>query len=223
MATSNIIRDVRALRVLVLHPQDTHAEELLQQIRRIGCRAEASWPLPGRLPVGVDVVFVEVKETTPKGLDSLFGAETLDRPTLIGVAGYENPSVLQNLLDLKVDAVVTKPLRPYGVLSSIVMARRIWQEFRAVDRQIAQLKDKVQNIQKVSQAKFILMRLHQITEEEAYKVIRSQAMAKRTTTAEIAQAIINADGILGNISTKKIIYESNENINKATGYDEVDS
>ncbi len=208
MATSNIIKDVRALRVLVLHPRDTHAEELLQQVTRIGCRAEALWPLPPRIPEAADVVFVEVKETRSRELKQLFDNGPESRPTLIGIAGYENPSVLQNLLELRVDAVVTKPLRAYGVLSSMVMARRIWQEFRSVGKTIEKLKAKVENTQKISQAKFILMRLHRISEDEAYRTIRSQAMAKRATTADIAQAIINADGILGNISTKSEDFES---------------
>ncbi|MCP1676769.1 AmiR/NasT family two-component response regulator [Natronocella acetinitrilica] len=202
MATSSIIKDLRALRVLVMHPRDSHAEELLQQVTRIGCRAEAIWPLPQSVPDCADVVFVEVNETPSRGLRHLFDGGATSRPTLIGIAGYENPSVLQNLLELRVDAVVTKPLRAYGVLSSMVMARRIWHEFRCVEKTISKLKSKVENTQKISQAKFILMRLHKISEEEAYRTIRSQAMSKRTTTAEIAQAIINADGILGNISSK---------------------
>ena len=43
------------------------------------------------------------------------------------------------------------------------------------------------------------MRHHGIDDQEAYAVIRKQAMSKRTTTLEIAQSIINADGILRNI------------------------
>lgn len=208
--TSNIIKDVRALRVLVLHPRDTHAQELLQQVTRIGCRAEALWPLPDRLPEAADVVFVEVNETRPQALQRLFDDSVTSRPTVIGIAGYENPSVLQGLLDLRVDAVLTKPLRAYGVLSSMVMARRIWHEFRAVEKQIDKLKSKIDNIQKITQAKFILMRLHRIGEDEAYRRIRSQAMSKRATTAEIAQAIINADGILGNISEKSDDFDGGE-------------
>ncbi|WP_111734557.1 ANTAR domain-containing protein [Roseovarius amoyensis] len=40
------------------------------------------------------------------------------------------------------------------------------------------------------------MRHRGITEREAYDLIRKQAMAKRTTTTEIAQSIINAESIL---------------------------
>ena len=35
-----------------------------------------------------------------------------------------------------------------------------------------------------------------MTDSEAYRVIREQAMAKRVATEEIARAIIHADGIL---------------------------
>jgi len=86
----------------------------------------------------------------------------------------------------------------------MVLARRIWQDFHRSDRELRKLKDKVKNIQTLSQAKFILMRLHRISEDEAYDIIRSQAMTKRTTTVEIALAIINADGILGNISMRSL-------------------
>lgn len=34
-------------------------------------------------------------------------------------------------------------------------------------------------------------------EDEAYEVIRDQAMVKRVTTEEIADAVIDATGILG--------------------------
>ena len=36
-----------------------------------------------------------------------------------------------------------------------------------------------------------------ITEEQAYEIIREQAMSKRVTTEEIATAIINPNEILG--------------------------
>ncbi|MCP1677208.1 AmiR/NasT family two-component response regulator [Natronocella acetinitrilica] len=174
----------------------------MQQVTRIGCRAEALWPLPSELPEGADLVFVDITDTRSKHLEKLFGIGIKTRPTLIGIAGYESPSILQKLLDLHVDAVVTKPLQASGVLSSIVMARQIWKEFRRFERMVGKLKVKVENSQKIGQAKFILMRLHQISEEKAYEAIRSQAMSKRTTTVAIARAIINADGILETTSKK---------------------
>ena len=204
MTTGNIIKSIRTLRTMVLHPQDSHAEQLIEQIRRIGCQVEAQWPVPHALPEHVDILFVEVTESPAEKLLELLGKECERRPTLIGVVSYENPSVLNALLDMRVDAVLTKPLRPTGVLSNMVLARRIWKDFQRSEKEINKLKDKVKNSQIVTQAKFIIMRLHDISEDESYAMIRSQAMSKRTSTVEIAQAIINADSILGNISSKGI-------------------
>jgi hypothetical protein len=41
------------------------------------------------------------------------------------------------------------------------------------------------------------MNTRNIAEDAAYKIIRDQAMAKRVTTEEIAEAVINANEILG--------------------------
>ena len=204
MPSSNIIKTIRNLRVLVIHPRDSDAEQLIQQVRRIGCQTEALWPVPVDVPEHADVIFVEITENPGKQLLKLTNKTNRERPTLIGLVSYENPSVLESMLDMNVDAVLSKPLRPSGVLSSMVLARRIWQDFHRSDRELRKLKDKVKNIQTLSQAKFILMRLHRISEDEAYDIIRSQAMTKRTTTVEIALAIINADGILGNISMRSL-------------------
>lgn len=195
-----ILQSIRSLRAMVIHPPDSHGQELVAQLSRIGCRTETLWPPPSSLSQHVDLLFIEVKETIPDSVGRMLQDMGNQRPTVIGLAGYENPSVLKSILDLRVEAVITKPLRPYGVLTSLVMGRRIWHERRRLYSKIDKLSEKVRSTQKLSRAKVILMNLHQISEDEAYQRIRSQAMAKRATTVEIAQSIINAADILGNIS-----------------------
>lgn len=73
------------------------------------------------------------------------------------------------------------------------------QEQTRFKNDLTKLREKLDNVQKVNDAKFVLMRHRGITEREAYDLIRKQAMAKRTTTAEIAQSIINAESILSNM------------------------
>ena len=46
-------------------------------------------------------------------------------------------------------------------------------------------------------AKSILMSTRGLSEEDAYKIIRDQAMSERVTAEEIADAVINANEILG--------------------------
>jgi AmiR/NasT family two-component response regulator len=200
---TDLINEVRGLNVLVIHPRDGEIDELLKQISRIGCNVAIAWPLPNEVPQGTDLIFIEITEALASDTLSLLGRDRPNRPTLIGIIGYENPSVLQGLIDLSVHAVVAKPLRPFGVMSNIMMARRIWHDNRGFADDLQKLRVKIDNVQRIADAKFILMRHHGINEKEAYKIIRSQAMAKRTSTLEIAQSIINADGILNSLVSER--------------------
>ena len=199
---TDLISSLRGLNVLVLHPRDSDADDLVQQINRIGCGVETIWPPPDVLPASVDVIIVEIKEAISPALTKLLAVRQDQRPTLIGIIAYENPSVLAGILDLDVQAVLSKPLRAFGVMSSILMARRIWQMRQEALKTEEKLRQKLEQVQTITEAKFILMRHHGIDEQEAYKIIRSHAMARRSSTVDIANAIINADGLLSNLKNR---------------------
>ena len=193
-----IIERLRGLSALVLHPRDGDAEELLLQLNRIGCRAQAVWPPPRVDGVSVDIAFILVQEK-PSGPIVEFLRRQSVTPTLIGLAGYESPSVLNYLIELKVDSVLTKPIRPSGVLTAMVTARRIWQECRQKDRMIGKLRSKVENSQKMTDAKLILMRLHGIEEQAAYQAMRQRAMETRQSISDIAEAVIQSHEMLSSV------------------------
>lgn len=196
---SSFINSLRDLSVAVMHPRDKTAEELLRQIHRIGCGFEAIWPIPATLPQHIDVLFIDVNETSPAEIKPLLNKAKEELPAIVALIEYENPSVLDGLFEIGAHAVITKPVRAAGVMSAILMARRFWSERRRFEKDLGKLRSRVENIQKVNDAKFILMRHRGINDKEAYAIIRKQAMAKRTTTLEIAQSIINADGILSDL------------------------
>ena len=191
----DLIRDLRDQNVLLVHPRERAADELLQQVNRIGCNFDHVWPLPGSLPDKFDIVFIDVTDHSAAELKAFL--DRRDRPvTIIAIIGYENPSMLDVILDIGAHSVLTKPVRAAGVLSSMILARRFRTEQVRFEKDMTKLREKLENVQKVNDAKFILMRHRGITERDAYDLIRKQAMAKRTTTTEIAQSIINAETIL---------------------------
>lgn len=195
---SDPIQDLRDLHALVVHPRDRSADELLQQLNRIGCNFDLSWPLPKTLPEKFDFVFVDVTDQSAAKLKSFIGSSP-KLPCIVAIIGYENPSVLDVIFEIGAHSVLMKPVRAAGVLSSMLMARRFQQEQLRFGKDLTKLREKLENVQKVNDAKFILMRHRGITEREAYDLIRKQAMAKRTTTTEIAQSILNAESILSNM------------------------
>lgn len=199
---SSLIDGLRGLNVLVVHPRDGETEELLKQISRIGCNATTAWPFPVMIPDGTDLIFMEITYPLQENAVRLLGNDAASAPTVIGIIAYENPSVLKGIIDLKIDTVLAKPIRPFGVLSHMLMARSVWIAKKRDEEEIQKLRRKIQAIQKIADAKFILMRHHGINETDAYKIIRSQAMAKRTSTLEIAQSVINAESILSGMAPR---------------------
>ncbi len=115
-----LIEDLRGARVLVVHPRDVEGDALIDQLKRIGCNVRGMWPPPAELPNDVDTVFhlVETAETP-----AFVASASEDGPTFVAIVDYENPTVLKRLLDSNAHGVVNKPIRPFGILSSMVLAR----------------------------------------------------------------------------------------------------
>lgn len=189
-----ILRDLRSLRVCVFHPRDPDGEGLTRQLERIGCQVKAFWPPLPALPEDVDVVFMAL---SPDMVDADFAwCQLEDGPPVIAVVTYENPTIIEAVLRLGAIATVASPVRSFGLLSVLVLARDVHSTLRKQKKRIAQLEAKLQGVRQIAEAQDILVARHGITKEEAYHVIREQAMQKRVTAEEIAKAIINANDIL---------------------------
>ncbi len=190
-----ILRDLRSLRVCVFHPRDQDGQDLTRQLERIGCQVQAFWPPLPQLPEGVDVVFMAL---SPEMLDTEFAwCLVEDGPPVIAVIAYENPTMIEAVLRVGAIATVAAPVRSFGLLSVLVLARDMHGTVRKQKKRIAQLEAKLQGVRQIAEAQDILSIQHGITKEEAYHVIREQAMQKRVTSEEIARSIINANEILG--------------------------
>ena len=190
-----ILRDLRGLRVDVIHPPDVEGVSLVEHLRRIGCNVSTAWPIPESLAATSDIVLLAIEHDSREPLRRLLKNDRA-APTLIAVIGYENPSVLQLVLEARAHAVVERPLRPFGLLTQLAVARSLWLQQQEGQRRIRRLERKVVGIQKIQRAKSILMAGQQISEDAAYQSIRKRAMSKRMSMEETADAIINANEVL---------------------------
>lgn len=192
--TPQQLKELRRLRVAVLHPDDADGLQLTQQLQRIGCQVQAFWPPCPTLPEGTDVVFLAVQPETAH-LEFEW-ARVENAPTCIAVVNYENPTIVETVLRLGAKAVLPAPVRSFGLMSALVIARSLNNEIQGHVRRIQKLEAKLTGARRIVEAKTILMHTRGITESEAYDLIRDQAMSKRVTTEDIAAAIVNANEIL---------------------------
>lgn len=187
-----ILRDLRGLRVEVMHPPDVERARLLEHLSRIGCLPFAVWPFPPELSADADLVVVAIEHDSRDVLRHIFRQTVSRRATVIGIVGYENPSTLQLVLEIGAQAVIERPIRPFGLLTQLVIARSLWQIQHDAERRAVKLKRKLSGVSTIQRARLILMDEQKITEDEAYQSIRRQAMARRLPIEDIAATIVDA-------------------------------
>jgi AmiR/NasT family two-component response regulator len=193
--SSSLLRRLRTLNVVVFHPEDQDGQEVIGQLHRIGCRVQAFWPPLDKLPADVDVVFLAVRpEVLSVDLPWLRREST---PPVIAVVTYENPVLVEAVLALDACGVIASPVKSFGLLTTMVVAINQAQRGHERDKMLARAEQRLASQRKIAKAKAILMHSREISEDDAYNLIRSQAMSKRVTTEEIADAVIQANEILG--------------------------
>jgi two-component system, response regulator PdtaR len=191
-----LIEDLRGARVLVIHPRDAEGEALIDQLKRIGCNVRGVWPPPSAIPHDVDTVLQLIESSE----DTIFPASSDHQSlTLVAIVDYENPTILKRLLDSNAHGVVNKPIRSFGILSSLVLARSLRGYTRRLEGKVHKLEETLKARRDVDKAAKILVRLKKISEFDAYELIRQQATQKRLTMAEIAVSIISAQETLGGL------------------------
>lgn len=191
-----LLDQLRNTRVLVVHPPDADGDVLLRQLRRIGCQVRSAWPPPSRLPDEIDAVFLLVERA---GSDVLPWRAGDADPVLIAVVDYENPTLLKGLIDSGALAVLNKPIRATGLLSTLVLARSLAAYDRRMQAKIRKLEEQLRTRREVERATRLLMQLKGLSEAEAYELLRAQATKSRLSLGEVAQHVLGASDVLGGL------------------------
>lgn len=188
-----LLRRLRRMRVLVIHPDDSEREKFLAHLRRIGCRVESIWPAPSSLPGKADVVLFLVNRIHDKGaLAWMASAEDIAR---IGLISFETPEILEELERLHVHGVLSKPIRLFGVLAALTTAISLARHEARLKKRVTSLDETLKARRKIERAVQILAESRSISEEEAYRRIREKSMETKEGIARIAEAIIAASDL----------------------------
>jgi len=189
----NLLRRLRRKRVLVIHPDDEDRRTLLAQLRRIGCQTEKLASPPDALPPEIDVVlFLLLRNQTDNTVQWMAESSNITR---IAIISYETPEILTALERLHVHAVLSKPIRIFGVLAALTTAVSLSQHEGRLQQRVKSLDETLKARRRIEKAVLILSERHQINEEEAYKRLRDKAMKVSSPIAEIADAVIASDDV----------------------------
>ena len=189
----NLLRRMRRMRILVIHPDDAERQMVLAHIKRIGCLVESTWPAPQSLPEHVDVVLFLLSEVHDKGsLSWMAVSETIAR---IAIISFETPEILSELERLNVHGVISKPIRIFGILAALTTAIGLARHENTLKQRIRSLDETLKARRVIERAIEIFSENKGISKDEAYTRLRDKSQNSKTSIGDIAIAIVASSDI----------------------------
>ncbi len=189
------------IKCLIIHPDDHDYSVLRGQLERVGCSCVHSRPEPSKISDDVDVVLFYLDQDNPINY-TIF--DDTRGYALIAMMDYEHPKVLESLLSANVQGIITKPVRPFGIFAHLLNAKSIHQYEMRLKARIDKLDANLKSGRKVEKASRIIAKKYDFSKDEAYALIRKEAMNKQITIEVMADSIIHADEFLMSAKNSKL-------------------
>jgi len=139
-----------------------------------------------------DVVILDIKMP---GMDGIEAARILTEEKIAPVVlltAYSQRDLVERAKEAGVVGYITKPMRESDLTPAIEVAMARFAEFRALAKEVGDLKEALETRKLVDRAKGILIDTQRLTEAEAFRKIQKMSMNKRKPMKEVAEAIILA-------------------------------
>jgi len=139
-----------------------------------------------------DVVIMDIKMPDMDGIDAAkVLTEERISPVLL-LTAYSQQELIERAKDAGVVGYIVKPFRESDLAPAIEVAVTRFAEFRALEKEVGDLKLALETRKSVDRAKGILMDTQRLTEAEAFRKIQKMSMNTRKPMKEVAEAIILA-------------------------------
>jgi AmiR/NasT family two-component response regulator len=120
----------------------------------------------------------------------------LKNKIVVSVLQFESPTVLDLACQLNSSSLLFSPVKPFGVLSAIVLAQNQQKVREDLIKRINKLEGRIESSRIIEQAKRFLIETSGVSDAEAFKIIRNRSMDKRCSVEEVAHSIITAKDAL---------------------------
>lgn len=141
-----------------------------------------------------DLVIMDIKMPEMDGITAARKiSEEKIAPVLL-LTAFSQPEIVEQAKDSGVLGYLVKPVQESNLFPAIEIALSRWQEMQGLEAELDKLKDSLETRKIVARAKGIIMAVHKLGEQEAYRRIQRYAMTKRISIKDVAEAIVKAAG-----------------------------
>ena len=182
------------LKVTIITPRDEAGEFLVRELQRLRVTTRSIMPSIEPLPSDADVVYCDWDPSLSRRIPWLTGE---GQSAIVVILPQAETISADALAAMTPQAVLARPFTANAILASLVVARSHGTYEQRLRGKVERLEENLRSTRTVERAKTMLMSSRGMSDEEAYKHIRSQAMARRMSVSSLASAIVSSFEILG--------------------------
>jgi two-component system, response regulator PdtaR len=160
----------------------------------VGEAADGEQAVALAVDLSPDLVICDVKMPKLDGIAA--AAQIVGRriaPVVI-LTAFSQRDLVERARDAGAMAYLVKPFQKRDLLPAIEMATSRFSEIRALEGEVADLRDRLEARKLIERAKGLLMSKHRMSEPEAFRWIQRAAMDNRTSMRSVAELVLSGDG-----------------------------
>lgn len=195
------------LKIAVIDANPIRAAILIDGLRDAGCEdvhhITDMHGLLARLTVlEPDVILIDLENPSRDVLEQMFQvSRAVPRPIAMFVDQSDTASI-EAAIDAGVSAYIVDGLKRERIRPIVDMTISRFNAFARLKAELEEARTQLAERKLVDRAKALLMERRGISEEEAYRLLRSAAMQNRQRIAEVAQSLLTAANLLSPESKK---------------------
>lgn len=185
--------------VRIFAPPGAATDGLRRAVLAKGAEVAVDWPLPEPLPVSGDLVFVVPSPDLAGRIPWTPGEAPVALVALL------SPGLVVDTERLRLvgfDAVLAHPAPPEIVAATMAVARDRFLYERRLRQRIEKLEETLRAVRTVERAKAVLMAERNLSEDEAYSLLRKRAMERRMSLGALAEALLDTHELFRTSSTR---------------------
>ena len=141
-----------------------------------------------------DLVIMDVKMPRRDGIDAAVEIAAHRIAPIVVLTAFSQRDLVERARDAGAMAYLVKPFSASDLVPAIELAVSRYAELTELEREVADLGERLETRKLVERAKGVLQTRHSMTEPEAFGWMQRAAMDRRTTMKRVAEVVLESLG-----------------------------